>query len=404
LIKRRRVIYVHGYDPQGAVGYYRLFEHSWKKFKNVWSAKSSLSPLKIESDDLASWTVTTSGPTWEVLTDYEFIRYEDIIEENLNRPIVWQIFAALQWVLGDLVSGATARIVRASWRFEMHHFLFQLLLLVWIVFSFLAGWLALIVARDFLGLTMWAAVPLAAAIGVAVFYALRPFVDRFFVLRINNHWPYLRKFGCGQPTCLDRPVNAGVERLLAAANAIDVDEVLLIGHSGGAPLVLPIVALALERDPDLGRRGPSIVVVTLGSIMPAVALHPRAKWMREMVRRVALEPSVQWIDCQARKDVLQFWNFDPVAGIGVKTDPQWRNPLIWQIRFRDVMSPERYRRNRMNFFRLHYQFIMAADRRAPYDYVMLTCGPFRAIEWAQRGREIAADWPAATATMSLAIS
>jgi len=404
LIKRRRVIYVHGYDPQGAVGYYGLFEHSWKKFKNVWSVKSSLGPLKIESDDLASWTVTSSGPGWEVFTDYGFVRYEDIITENMNRPIIWQIFAALHWVLDDLISGATARIVRASWRFQMHHFLFQLLLVVWIGFSFLAGWLALIVARNFLGLTLWAAVPLAAAIGVAVFYALRPFVDHFFVLRINNHWPYLRKFGRGQPTCLDRPVNAGVERLLAAANATDVDEVLLIGHSGGAPLVLPIVALALERDPDLGRRGPSIVVVTMGSIMPAVALHPRAQWMREMVRRVALEPSVQWIDCQARKDILHFWSLDPVGGIGVKTDPQWHNPLIWQIRFRDVMSPDSYERNRMNFFRLHYQFIMAADRRAPYDYVMLTCGPFRAIEWAQRGHEIAAEWPAATATMSLATS
>ena len=404
MIKRRRVIYVHGYDPQGAVGYYGLFAHGWKKFKNVWSVKSKLSPLKIESDDLATWTVTTSGPGWEVFTDYEFVRYEDIITENMNLPIVWQIIAALKWVLGDLISGATARIIRASWRFEMHHILFQLLLVVWIVFSFLAGWFALIIARDTLGLTMWVAVPLAVAIGIGVFYALRPFVDRFFVIRINNHWPYLRKFGRGEPTCLDRPVKAGIGRLLAAAKANDVDEVLLIGHSGGAPLVLPIVARALEHDPDLGRHGPSIVVITMGSIMPAVALHPRAQWMREMVRRVALEPSVQWIDCQARKDILHFWNLDPVAGIGVKTDPQWRNPLIWQVRFRDIMSPDSYKRNRTNFFRLHYQFIMAADRRAPYDYVMLTCGPYRAIEWAQRGREIADDWPPAAATMSLATS
>jgi hypothetical protein len=399
LIKRRRVIYVHGYDPQGAVGYYRLFEHGWKKFKDVWSVRSSLGPLKIDSRDVASWTVTTSGPTWEVLTDYEFIRYEDIIEENLNRPIVWQIVAALQWLLGDLVSGATARIIRASWRFEIHHFLFQLLLMLWITISFGAGWLAVIAARNFLGLTIWAAVPLAIVIVVAVFYALRPLVDRFLVIRINNHWPYLRKFGRGQPTCFDRPINVGVARLIAAANADDVDEILLIGHSGGAPLVLPVMARALERDPDLGRHVPSVVVITLGSIMPAVALHPRAQWMRDIVRRIANEPSVQWIDCQSRKDVLQFWNVDPVAGIGVKANPQRRNPLVWQVRFRDVMLPERYRRNRMNFFRLHYQFIMASDRRAAYDYFMLTCGPIPAIDWAQRGREIAADWPAATATI-----
>jgi len=400
LIKRRRVIYVHGYDPQGAVGYYSLFEYGWKRFKKVWSIGSSLGPLKIVSDELATWTVTTSSSTWEVSTEYEFVRYEDILEENLNRPIVSQIVAALQWAFGDLISGATARIIRASWRFEMHHLLFQLLMVLWIAVSFGAGWLALIAARNFLGLTTWASMPIAIVAAVAVFLALRPLAERLLVIRINNCWPYLRKFGRGQPTCFDRPINTGIARLIAAANASDLDEVILVGHSGGAPLVLPIVARALERDPDLGRRVPSVVVMTLGSIMPGVALHPRAQWMRDMIRRAANEPSVRWIDCQSRKDVLQFWNFDPVAGVGVEADPQRCNPLIWQVRFRDAILPERYRRIRMNFFRLHYQFIMPSDLRAPYDYFAITCGPFPASDWAQRGREIAANWPTATVIAS----
>ena len=66
LIKRRRVIYVHGYDPQGASGYYGLFEYGWKRFKRVWEVSTTLSPLKIVSNELAVWTVTTSGPDWEV--------------------------------------------------------------------------------------------------------------------------------------------------------------------------------------------------------------------------------------------------------------------------------------------------------------------------------------------------
>jgi pimeloyl-ACP methyl ester carboxylesterase len=282
----------------------------------------------------------------------------------------------------------------------MHHLIFQLLMVLWIALSFGAGWLTLIAARNFLGLTTLASMPPAIAVTFAVFLALRPLAERLLVIRINNAWPYFRKFGRGQPTCFDRPINTGVARLIAAANASDLDEVVLVGHSGGAPLVLPIVARALERDPDLGRRVPSVVVMTLGSIMAGVALHPRAQWMRDMVRRVANEPSVRWIDCQSRRDVLQFWNFDPVAGIGVEVDPQRCNPLIWQIRFRDVILPERYRRVQMNFFRLHYQFIMASDLKAPYDYFALTCGPFAAIDWAQRGREIAADWPIATVIAS----
>ena len=63
-------------------------------------------------------------------------------------------------------------------------------------------------------------------------------------------------------------------------NANDADEIVVVGHSGGAPLVQCIIARALELDQDLGRRGPRIVPLTIGSITPAVALHPRALKMR----------------------------------------------------------------------------------------------------------------------------
>ncbi len=36
-----------------------------------------------------------------------------------------------------------------------------------------------------------------------------------------------------------------------------------------------------------------------------------------------------------------------------------------------MLTDEFVNRNRLDFFRLHYQFIMANDKRAPYDYFML---------------------------------
>jgi hypothetical protein len=41
---------------------------------------------------------------------------------------------------------------------------------------------------------------------------------------------------------------------------------------------------------------------------------------------------------------------------------------------------------------MHYQFIMANDRRAPYDYFMLTCGPLPVADWAKEGREVLAKF------------
>jgi hypothetical protein len=99
--------------------------------------------------------------------------------------------------------------------------------------------------------------------------------------------------------------------------------------------------------------------------------------------RLAVEPSITWIDSQSRKDVLNFFEFDPVEGLGIHVGAKRCNPLIWRVRFRDMLSPEFYKRIRFNFFRLHYQFIMANDQRAPYDYFMLVCGPVPVATWAK---------------------
>ena len=48
-----------------------------------------------------------------------------------------------------------------------------------------------------------------------------------------------------------------------------------------------------------------------------------------------------------------------------------------------ILADEVYDRIRINLFWMHYQFIMANDRRAPYDYCMLLCGPVPAASWAE---------------------
>ena len=50
-----------------------------------------------------------------------------------------------------------------------------------------------------------------------------------------------------------------------------------------------------------------------------------------------------------------------------------------------MLAPEFYRKIRFNLFRTHYQFIMANDKRAPYEYMMLVCGPLPVEAWARDG-------------------
>lgn len=392
MITRRSVIYVSGYDPQGPEGYYSLFGSQLKRACALWHTKFILGPLAIESADIASWTVTMGGPNWRVITRYDFIRQENFINANCAEPIIRQIFRAVRWMLNDLATGTTFRVFRANWQFGMHHLVLQLLLLSWIAASVAAGVLAGYIAGHNLGMARSIEIGISVAIAFAIFMALRPLANRWLVIRVNNHWPYLREFGRGQASCFDRPIEIGAARLKDLVNSNDADEVVIIGHSGGAPLAQCMLARALELDHDLGLRGPRIVVLAIGSITPAVAFHPRALKMREIIRRLAVEPSITWIECQSRKDALNFWGFDPVSGVGIELGPERCNPLVWQLRFRDMLSPEFYRKLRWKLFRLHFQYIMANHVRAPYDYFMLIGGPVPIIEWAKRQREAIAEF------------
>ena len=384
MIRRRHVFYVEGYDPQGAEGYYGIFQRTCKRFLKIWPIDVKVGPLKLDSELQAHWDIEAGGPNWQVSTRYEFLRQEHFIRAQMAEPLWRQIPRSLRWALDDLVSGATFRILRASWQFGLALVHFQVMLLAWIIVSIAGGTIAGVAAARFTGLPAIVGVIVAVAAAIAIFLLLRRLADRWFIVQINSHWPYLRAFARGAPTTFDAPIEACAGRLVAVARANEADEILVIGHSGGGALAPAVVARALELDPDVGRRGPGVVLLTLGSIMPGAALHPASERLRGVIRRIAVEPSVLWIDCQSRKDILNFWDFDPVGGIGVEVGSERRNPTVWQVRFRDMLSAEFYERLRWNFFRMHYQFIMANDMRSPYDYLMLICSPLPVAEWAKQ--------------------
>jgi hypothetical protein len=382
LVRRRHVIYVGGYDPQGAEGYYRLFARSWKRFLTIWPLATKLGALELDSEDFAHWDIEAAGPNWQVSTRYEFLRQEHIIRANMAEPMMRQIPRAFAWTLDCLVSGALLRVLRTSWAFGLVLIYFQTMLMWWILLSVAGGGLIAYASAQYMDLP-GVGLLIGIAAGFAIFALLRPLADRWFVVQINSHWPRLCEFARGEPSCFDKLVDACAQRLMAAARANEADEIIIVGHSGGGALAPAVIVRALERDPDVGRRGPPLVLLTLGSIAPGAALHPKAGHLRAVTARLAAEPSIVWIDCQSRADIMNFWDFDPVEGIGAHAGPARCNPWIWMLRFRDMLSPEFFRRLRFHFFRLHYQFIMANDRRARYDYFMLLTGPVPVTTWAR---------------------
>ena len=149
----------------------------------------------------------------------------------------------------------------------------------------------------------------------------------------------------------------------------------MVGHSSGSFLGTEIVARALKLDPSLGKYGPRIVLLTLGGNYPIVGFHRVSQDFREHLRQLAIESSIDWIDCQARKDVMNFFQLDPIASHGINPGSLRHNPAIVPVRFREIILPEHYNLFRWQFFRVHFQFVMANERPHAYDFFMIVCGP-----------------------------
>jgi hypothetical protein len=387
-VRRRHVCYVAGYEPRDARRYYKLFQRECDRFQRVWPVSLTVEPNDFDSEDFARWLVRARASKWQVATTYDFLRLEKFIQSDLTEPMMRHIPRSLGWIIGDLVSGAQFRIFRASWRFGLHLLFVQWLLLAWLALAATIGVMAGYVVTEHIGLSTPVGIVTSLLIALASFRALHPVADWWGAIQIPSCWVILRRFARGRATWFDQVIDVAARRVIAAAQGNGADEVVVVGHSAGGVIASAVIARALEIDPDLGRRGPRLVLLTLGSVMPAVALHPAAQRMRDIVRRLAVEPTLSWIDCQSRKDVMAFLNFDPVDGIGVHVGARRRNPLTWRVRFRDMLSPKDYRRLRWKFFRVHFQYIMAGDRPCPYDYILLIAGPVAIAEWAKKHREL----------------
>jgi pimeloyl-ACP methyl ester carboxylesterase len=173
----------------------------------------------------------------------------------------------------------------------------------------------------------------------------------------------------------DQRIDRFAQYLASVARSSDAEEIVVVGHSSGSFLGAEILARALELDPGLGRHGPRIVLLTIGGNFPIVGFHAASKDFRDHLWQLAIEPSIDWIDCQSRKDVMNFYPFDPIAGHGIDAGASRRNPTIVTVRFREIIKPAHYNLFRWKFFRVHFQFVMANELPHAYDFFMIVCGP-----------------------------
>ena len=375
-VQHRHIIYIQGYDPRGLAQYYRMFRTELRKFGRLYQLSATMSRPKVAPDDeIASWSIETKADDWQTRTDYDFLRFEDFIQHDLAAPI-WRTVLQAVWIYWRLMfSGTIARFARANWRFATFisypHFvlLLEAAGAAGTAFVFEKG-------LNAIGIPDLFSIPAAIAIFVALLGIVLKYTETStYVLYLLSDTIWTWEFSHRQRPEWDQRIDRFAKRLVEVAGSSDADEIVIVGHSSGSFLSTELLARALNLDSELGRHGPRIVLLTIGANFPIVGFHSVSKDFREHLRQLAVEPSIDWIDCQARKDVMNFYRLDPIKSHGIEVGASQRNPVLVPVRFRDIIKPEHYARFRWQFFRVHFQFVMANERPDAYDFFMIVCGP-----------------------------
>ena len=375
-VQHRHIIYVQGYDPRGLAQYYRMFRTELRKFGRLYQFAATISrPQSAPDGETASWTIETKASDWQTRTSYDFLRWEDLIQRDLAAPIWGTVFHAM-WIYWRLVFGGTiARFWRAHWRFATfisypHFLLFiEALFSLGIAFAFGKG-------LEALGIPGMFSIAASAALFVAFLGSMLKYTENLtYLLYLLSDTIWTWEFSHRQRPEWDERIDRFAQHLAKVARTSNAEEIVVVGHSSGSFLGVEILARALKLDPALGRHGPRIVLLTIGGNFPIVGFHAESQDFRDHLRSLAIEPSIDWIDCQSRKDVMNFFPFDPIAGHGIDVGGSRRNPTIVPVRFREIIKPEHYNLFRWKFFRVHFQFVMANERPHAYDFFMIVCGP-----------------------------
>ncbi|NDW05086.1 hypothetical protein [Jiella pacifica] len=307
---------------------------------------------------------------WRTDTEIVFFDWGDLILSYAARPF-WRRFLSGYVALADfLFSGTVFRYFTVSWRYGLFYLYPIVVLLASLALGLCLGWLAASLAAD---LGPLAASLLGIAIAIAVFVGLLHLANRkLHLLTALDDWAMARDICRRRNTAIGERVRLQAEELarrLADGAQEPGTELVVAAHSLGAVLAVMALDDALSR-PDLAGCQPHLL--TVGSSLMKTALHPAARDERAAVKRLVTERLVPWTDCQGLSDPINFYKSNPATSLDIE---EGRTPRVVRIHFRKLVKPETYKRIKRDFFRLHRQFVLPVERRAPYSFHLLLTGP-----------------------------
>lgn len=382
-VRRRHVLYLSGFDPQGPSHYHALYAEQAALQAQVNGERIEVGPRQRAGGN-AAWDVTWHPGDGDrdavVETRYEFLRWDDIVRQHWPRGQARLLALTLSTTGRLLRNGSLWRILQTSWP-------------AFIALAAPAGlvvgalWAALAIGALGLWLASVSSPFLGLGVSLGLLAALSALAKRAQA-KVQMAWlmrsaSVILEQAKGRLPALEQRLDTFAAHLVAQVSADAVDEVLVVGHSSGAMLAVSVVARAMAQSPALLEQRVPVALLTLGQCIPVLSYQPEATSFRGELARLRAAPRLVWVDMTAPPDGCCFALMDPTeVCLDGMAEPvrQPGGPKRLSPRFAQSFSPERYHSVRRDKYRCHFQYLMATELPASFDYFSVTAGPLHLAE------------------------
>ena len=373
-VRKRCVLYLSGFDPKGAAHYHALYRTEAARQSLVSGFQVAVGPRRKLPNGNALWSLQAQDGGGDVATDYEFLRWDDVVRQHWQKN-PWRLWwDVLTTSVHYMKTGALWRMKRLSWPPFVALFAPFLLLCAVVLGVPLVAWVVWLVAIAAGGTQAMAAGCTLAWLGLALWGSSR-LERRFSMFWLMRSYAFTRRQAAGETPELDQRLQQHAETLRQRVQTGGYDEVLLVAHSSGCIMAVEVMGRALQGAPQMACQGVAVNLLTLGQWIPLLATLPEARSFREHLGRLGTAKGLGWVDVSAPPDGCCFALCDPLRALQVPLEKrQPDRPKLVSPRFVKMFEPAVYEKLKQDRFRIHFQYIMAADLLTDYDYFRWTAG------------------------------
>jgi hypothetical protein len=358
---KRKVFYLGGFDPRGVRFYHQLYRDQAVRHEALTGDPIVVSGRRSGPAGAAVsaiWQV--ENPAAGVETDYEYLRWEDLIGKVwIRNPLSLALRAARAYA-------AHARHMDFA---RMHRLRKGPVITILYppILAVLIPLLLALVPALLLSLLMpiWAAAPIG--IGISAFLSGRILAKLVvpWLLRFMTYHGALAADGPGE--ALDERIDHFAARIAQELDG-DWDEVQLVTHSAGTilgmRLLRRVIALRGKGLPD------NFVMLGLGQVVPVIALRRDASWYHQDLQALRDAP-FRYVDVSSPPDGAAYFNVNPFL---LFADTHAARVDMLSPRFHLFYEPENYHGGWSNKYEAHFDYLRVGDRLSPLDFISLTAG------------------------------